>query len=79
MVNKPDPARQQYMVQLLSAIGSPIDTRFITIEPSFSAMNSSHVICCSDENVYMWQFRDPSIVVDDLDPISVQVSRSGNE
>lgn len=76
MVMQPDPQRSQCIVQLLDAIGSPIDTKIVDMDPYVCDMNSSHVVCCGEENIFLWQFRDPSVVVDDLDPVSVQASRS---
>ncbi|CCW60259.1 unnamed protein product [Phytomonas sp. EM1] len=79
MVSCPDPNQAQYMVQLLNSIGSPIGIQFTDIEPLVSCMNSSNVVCCSEEAIYIWQFRDPNAVVDDLDPISMQASRNKSQ
>ncbi|KPI86477.1 hypothetical protein ABL78_4461 [Leptomonas seymouri] len=75
LICRPDETQQQSMIQLVNNIGSPLDTRFIDIEPYTYSMNSSHVVCCGDENIYLWQFRDPSAAVDALDPVSMQASR----
>lgn len=66
---------QQYMVQLVNSIGGPMETRYIDIEPLVCAMNESHVFCCGEESIYIWQFRNPGVTVDSLDPISIQTSR----
>ncbi|KAG5510843.1 hypothetical protein JKF63_07915 [Porcisia hertigi] len=77
LVSRPDTAQpQQSMIQLVNTIGSPLETRFIDMELYTYAMNSSVVVCCGDESIYVWQFRDPSAVVDGLDPVSMQASRA---
>ncbi|RHW72332.1 putative intraflagellar transport protein D4 [Trypanosoma brucei equiperdum] len=63
------------IVQLVNAIGCPIESRMLDMEPIVSGLNSSHVVVADEENIYIWQFRDPSVVVDALDPVSVQMSR----
>ncbi|KAK7198454.1 putative intraflagellar transport protein D4 [Novymonas esmeraldas] len=77
LVSRPDPAQpQQRMIQLVNAIGSPLETRFMDMEPYTYDMNSSVVVCCGDESIYLWQFRDPNTAVDALDPVSMQASRA---
>ncbi|AIN95907.1 hypothetical protein LPMP_080990 [Leishmania panamensis] len=76
LVSCPDAAQQQRMIQLVNAIGSPLETRFVDMELYTYDMNSSVVVCCGDESVYIWQFRDPGTAVDALDPISMQASRA---
>ncbi|PWU89489.1 putative intraflagellar transport protein 122B [Trypanosoma cruzi] len=63
------------VVQLLNAIGSPLEVRMMDLEPLVCGMNSSHIVVSDEENIYVWQFRDPDVVLDLLDPISVQASR----
>ncbi|KAG5485157.1 hypothetical protein CUR178_08129 [Leishmania enriettii] len=76
LVSRPDSVQKQRMIQLVNAIGSPLETRFIDLESYTYDMNSSIVVCCGDESIYMWQFRDPSTAVDALDPVSMQASRA---
>ncbi|RNF26815.1 WD repeat domain 35 [Trypanosoma conorhini] len=63
------------VVQLLNAIGSPLETRMLEMEPLVCGMNSAHIVLADEENIYVWQFRDPGVALDLLDPISVQASR----
>ncbi|CCW68470.1 unnamed protein product [Phytomonas sp. Hart1] len=79
MVICPDPKQSQYMVQLLNAIGSPIGIQFTNIEPLACCMNSSHIVCCGEESIFIWQFRDPNAIIDDLDPISMQANRKKSQ
>ncbi|ORC82983.1 uncharacterized protein TM35_000791090 [Trypanosoma theileri] len=74
IVNSPDDGRHS-IVELVNAIGSPMETRMLEMVPLVCGMNSSHMVVADEENIYVWQFRDPSVVVDALDPISVQASR----
>lgn len=62
------------MVQLLNAICCPMSTRFVDLDPVACELNSSCVVVCGEENVYLWQFRDPSVKVDAVDPVSMQIS-----
>ncbi|GET86225.1 intraflagellar transport protein 122B, putative [Leishmania tarentolae] len=79
LISRPDTTQQQRMIQLVNAIGSPLETRFIDMELYTYDMNSSAVVCCGDESIYIWQFRDPSTAVDALDPISMQASRAESQ
>ncbi|RNF04337.1 WD repeat domain 35 [Trypanosoma rangeli] len=63
------------VIQLLNAIGGPLETRMIEMEPLACGMNSENIVLADEENIYVWQFRDPGVVLDLLDPISVQASR----
>eukprot|EP00796_Vickermania_ingenoplastis_P007874 gene7874-5501_t len=74
LVSQPDDTSMS-MVQLLNPIGCPISTRFVGLDPVVCEMNSSHLVVCGEENVYLWELRDPSVKVDAVDPISMQVSR----
>jgi WD repeat-containing protein 35 len=45
------------MIQLCNAIGCPVESKTISIEPKYVAMNGTHVIVASDDVVYYWQYR----------------------
>lgn len=45
------------MVILCNAVGCPIDSKYITIEPRFVTMNKTHIIIASDDLIYYWQYR----------------------
>lgn len=62
------------MVQLVNAICCPLSTRFVDVDPVACDINSSYVVVCGDENIYLWQFRDPTLKVDAADPVSMQIS-----
>lgn len=47
----------QYILILCNAIGSPVDSKYIPVEPQFLVMTSYHVIAASADIVYVWQYR----------------------
>lgn len=34
-----------------------MDSKYINIEPIYLAMNKTHLIACSEDSVYVWQYR----------------------
>jgi len=49
----------QYILILCNAIGSPVDSKYIEVEPMFMVMTQYHVVVASEEVVYIWQYRTP--------------------
>ncbi|KAK5614379.1 WD repeat-containing protein 35 [Crenichthys baileyi] len=49
------PAR--YVLILCNSIGTPLDSKYIDIEPLFVTMTRTHVIAASKEAFYLWQYR----------------------
>jgi hypothetical protein len=47
---------QQYAIVLCNAIGTPLETKYIDIQPLFWAMSSTHVIVASKSYFYLWNF-----------------------
>ncbi|GAX81565.1 hypothetical protein CEUSTIGMA_g8993.t1 [Chlamydomonas eustigma] len=47
----------EYILILCNAIGSPVDSKYIEVEPKYLTITHYHVIAASDEVVYVWQFR----------------------
>lgn len=47
----------EYILILCNAIGSPVDSKYIEVEPKHLTITNHHVIAASDELVYVWQFR----------------------
>jgi len=56
---KTDDGSGQFILILCNAIGSPVDSKYIDIEPIFLSMTPYHVIVASNELVYVWQYRTP--------------------
>jgi WD repeat-containing protein 35 len=46
--------KDTWMVQLCNAIGCPVESKSICIEPKFVSMNTTHVIVANDEVIYYW-------------------------
>jgi WD repeat-containing protein 35 len=52
-----DTGVDQWMIVLCNAVGCPLETKIIGIEPKYVTMSSTHVIVASDDIVYYWQYR----------------------
>lgn len=74
IVSSPGDGRQ-CVVRLVNAIGNSLESRMFEMEPLVCGMNAFHMVVADDENIYVWQFRDVNVVVDSLDPVSIQASR----
>ena len=48
----------QYVLVLCNAIGTPLDSKYIDIEPAYVCMTKSHIIAASKEAFYTWQFKN---------------------
>ncbi|GBG63808.1 hypothetical protein CBR_g39592 [Chara braunii] len=46
----------QYILILCNAIGSPIDSKYLDIEPIHLAISETHVFAASEDIVYTWQY-----------------------
>ena len=55
--SRADAADGTYILILCNAIGSPIDSKYINVAPSFIAMTPCHVVVASDDMLYVWQYR----------------------
>ncbi|KAG1701662.1 WD repeat-containing protein 35 [Nymphon striatum] len=49
----------KYAVILSNAIGNPIETRFIDLNPEFITMTRSLVFCASKDSFYTWHYKLP--------------------
>ncbi len=47
----------QYILVLCNAIGAPLESKYIDIEPVFSYMNASHIIVASRSYFYFWNYQ----------------------
>jgi WD repeat-containing protein 35 len=57
LVSEIEESKDEYILILSNAVGCPVDSKTINIKPRYVAMNTTHVIVCSDETVYYWQYR----------------------
>ncbi|KAI4804690.1 hypothetical protein KUCAC02_026309 [Chaenocephalus aceratus] len=46
-----------YVLILCNSIGTPLDSKYIDIDPLFVTMTKTHVIAASKEAFYLWQYR----------------------
>ncbi|CAB1330545.1 unnamed protein product, partial [Coregonus sp. 'balchen'] len=65
-----------YVLVLCNSIGTPLDSKYIDIDPLFVTMTKTHVIAASKEAFYIWQYR----VAKKLTAMEInQVSRTRKE
>eukprot|EP00164_Ancoracysta_twista_P003121 GFYU01004159.1.p1 GENE.GFYU01004159.1~~GFYU01004159.1.p1 ORF type:complete len:1174 (+),score=402.74 GFYU01004159.1:102-3623(+) len=57
LATKADDNSGQYILIVCNAIGSPVDSKYIDIEPVYMTMTKYHIIVCSEDTVYVWEFR----------------------
>uniref|UniRef100_A0A8C3R2W5 WD repeat-containing protein 35 n=1 Tax=Cyanoderma ruficeps TaxID=181631 RepID=A0A8C3R2W5_9PASS len=57
LATKADENQPQYVLVLCNSIGTPLDPKYIDIEPLFVTMTKTHVIAASREAFYVWQYR----------------------
>lgn len=55
--NNPTNDVKNYILVLCNAIGTPLESKYIDIEPLFAHMNSSHVIVASKSYFYIWNYQ----------------------
>ncbi|MBN3313719.1 WDR35 protein, partial [Atractosteus spatula] len=48
---------RKYVLVLCNSIGTPLDSKYIDIDPLFVTMTKTHVIAASKEAFYTWQYR----------------------
>ena len=57
LIAKLEEKQDQWIIVLCNAVGCPIESKTVSIEPKFVTMNKTHVIIASDEVIYYWQYR----------------------
>uniref|UniRef100_A0A7M5VC06 Anaphase-promoting complex subunit 4 WD40 domain-containing protein n=1 Tax=Clytia hemisphaerica TaxID=252671 RepID=A0A7M5VC06_9CNID len=57
LVTRADDANMQHVLVLCNAIGTPLDSRYIGIEPCFMAMTAGYVVAASREAFYTWNYK----------------------
>ena len=75
LATKAEESNNRFVLILCNAIGSPIDTKQINIEPLFISMNKTHVIVCSEESIYVWQYRSQVSRLMSLDSSKRKIGR----
>ena len=54
-----DDGSGQFGLIICNAIGTPVDSKYIDIEPHFLTMTAGYVIAASKENFYIWHYKTP--------------------
>ncbi|KAG5266079.1 hypothetical protein AALO_G00249550 [Alosa alosa] len=54
---EPESGNATYVLVLCNSIGTPLDSKYIDIDPLFVTMTKTHVIAASKEAFYTWQYR----------------------
>jgi WD repeat-containing protein 35 len=67
LATKSDDTSGQYILILCNAIGSPIDSKYVDVNPLYITMTKYHVVVASDTSVYCWQYRTPVSKLTSLD------------
>ena len=57
VLSKADDSGNQFILILCNAIGSPVDSKYIDVEPLQMTMTQTHVIVASTDVIYAWQYR----------------------
>ncbi len=57
LVSELEESKGEYILILSNAVGCPVDSKTINIRPKYVTMNQTHVIVCSDDTIYYWQYR----------------------
>ncbi|KAM3870739.1 WD repeat-containing protein 35-like isoform 2-T2 [Diretmus argenteus] len=57
LATKADETHRQYVLVLCNSIGTPLDSKYIDIDPLFVTMTKTHVIAASKAAFYTWQYR----------------------
>jgi WD repeat-containing protein 35 len=57
LVTKADDQSNQHIVIVCNDIGSPVDSKYLHIEPIHVAMTNNHILIASEDVVYIWMYR----------------------
>lgn len=57
LVQENEVTKGEWILILSNSVGCPIDSKIVNIEPRYVTMNKTHVIICSEDTVYFWQYR----------------------
>jgi WD repeat-containing protein 35 len=72
-----DGSSDKYILILCNAIGSPVDSKYIAVDPKFVTMTQYHVVVASEEIAYVWQYRTPVSKLTSLDQGTHSLRREG--
>lgn len=58
LISKVEENSDQFQLVLCNSIGSPVDSKFVNIEPLNVTMSSTHIVVCSNDHIYVWQYKN---------------------
>lgn len=59
LATKADELNNQYVLVLCNSIGTPLDSKYIEMDPVYLTMTKTHIVAASREAFYTWQFKNP--------------------
>ncbi|KAH9492608.1 WD repeat-containing protein 35 [Bulinus truncatus] len=59
LATKGDEPNNQHVLVLCNSIGTPLDSKYIEMEPTYLCMTKTQIICACKEAFYCWQFKNP--------------------
>jgi WD repeat-containing protein 35 len=60
LISKVEKVEDRWTIVLCNAVGCPLESKTISIEPKYVAMSQTHVIVASEDVVYYWEYRKNS-------------------
>lgn len=60
LISKVEKVENRWSIVLCNAVGCPLESKTISVEPKHVAMSQTHVIVASDDVVYYWEYRKNS-------------------
>ena len=48
----------QFVLVLCNSIGTPLDSKYIDLDPMYVSMTKTHIVAASKEAFYVWQFKN---------------------
>ncbi|XP_076457078.1 WD repeat-containing protein 35-like isoform X2 [Babylonia areolata] len=59
LATKADEVVGQYVLVLCNSIGTPLDSKYIEMDPVYLTMTKTHIVSACKEAFYCWQFKNP--------------------
>ncbi|KAK3088211.1 hypothetical protein FSP39_016191 [Pinctada imbricata] len=59
LATRADETVGQYVLVLCNSIGTPLDSKYVELDPVYLTMTKTHILCASKEAFYTWQFKNP--------------------
>ncbi|KAL8581320.1 WD repeat-containing protein 35 [Nucella lapillus] len=59
LATKADEVVGQYVLVLCNSIGTPLDSKYVEMDPVYLTMTRSHVVAACKEAFYTWHFKNP--------------------